>query len=187
MKLIAGLGNPGRAYSGTRHNAGFAVMDELARRAEADFRTSVRRPLAVAEAELGGRRVLLVKPLAFMNQSGPPLVELMRRKGVAPKEMLVVVDDVELPPGKLRLRKQGGAGGHNGLRSIIDSLGADDFPRLRVGVGRPAPGEDMVGHVLTRFRPEERAAMEEAVQRAADAAACALEFGLDKAMNEYNG
>ncbi len=186
MKLVAGLGNPGRTYEHTRHNAGFEVVDELARRAGATFRRSWRWPVATAEAEIGGRRVLLAKPLTFMNASGQAIGPLARKRGIAVGEVLAVVDDVELDPGRLRLRRSGGAGGHNGLKSLIEHLGGDGFARLRVGVGRAAGGE-MVEHVLGRFTPEEQVVMRDAVARAADAVEEVLAGGLEKAMNTFNG
>ncbi len=187
MKLVVGLGNPGRAYERTRHNAGFDVLDELARRAGVEFRRSWRWPVMTAEAVLGSAKVLLVKPQAFMNRSGPPVAALARKRGWGAAEMLVVVDDVELPPGVLRLRKQGSSGGHNGLKSVAASLGSEAFARLRVGVGRPTAGGEMAEHVLSRFTPAERETMGVALVRAADAVECVVEKGLDRAMNEFNG
>jgi peptidyl-tRNA hydrolase, PTH1 family len=188
MKLVVGLGNPGRAYERTRHNAGFAVMDELARRAGVSFRKNIRTPAATADAELGGQAVRLVKPQSFMNDSGRPVAALMRRKGLTPEGVIVVVDDIDLPCGRLRIRAAGGAGGHNGLKSLLAHLGADTFARVRIGVGRPAgAGDEVVDHVLSRFAPDERAAMEEAVARAADAVECMLQEGTDRAMNRFNG
>ena len=187
MKLVVGLGNPGRAYERTRHNAGFEVVDELARRAGADFRRSWRWPVVTAEVALGPGRVVLVKPQAYMNRSWPPVAALAGKRGVKPDEILVVVDDVDLPPGVLRLRRQGSAGGHNGLKSMVAGLGSEAFARLRVGVGRPTGSSEMVDHVLTRYTPAERETMEAALVRAADAVQCVMEKGLDRAMNEFNG
>lgn len=187
MKLVVGLGNPGRGYERTRHNVGFDVVEELARRGGSSFRRSWRWPVLLATVELGGREVQLVKPQSYMNASGPPVAALAGKKGVAPSDVLVVVDDVELPPGTLRLRPKGGAGGHNGLKSLIAALGTEAFPRLRVGVGRPVAAGEMVDHVLSRFTPQEREKMEQARSRAADAVASAVEHGLEKAMNEFNG
>lgn len=188
MKLVIGLGNPGRAYERTRHNAGFDVVDELARRAGATFRRSWRWPVQTAEVEIGTHRVVLVKPQDYMNRSGPPVAALARKRGAKPEEMLLVVDDVDLPPGALRMRRQGSAGGHNGLKSIAASLGTDAFARLRVGVGRPeGGGAEMAGHVLSGYAPAERETMKAALVRAADAVECAVKNGLDRAMNEFNG
>ena len=187
MKMVVGLGNPGRKYEHTRHNVGFDVVDELARRAGVAFRRSWRFPADLAEATLAGKRVLLVKPRTFMNRSGEAVGPLARKRGVAPAELLVVVDDVELECGRLRLRRDGRAGGHNGLKSLIELVGSEAFPRVRVGVGRVPEGGDLVQHVLGRFAPAEREAVEQAVQRAADAVSAVLAEGLDKAQNKFNG
>ncbi len=188
MKMIVGLGNPGRQYAHTRHNVGFDVLDALAKRAGAALKNSWRWPVETGEMPIGDRKVLLVKPRTFMNASGPPVAALARKKGVEPGEILVVVDDVDLPAGQLRLRKKGGAGGHNGLKSVIASMGTEDFGRVRVGVGRPTGGgEEMVAHVLSKFAPDEREAMKAAIERAADAVVKIVESGMDRAMNEFNG
>ena len=187
MKLVVGLGNPGRKYEHTRHNVGFAVLDELARRAGVAFRRSWRFPADLAEVTLGGRRVLLVKPRTFMNRSGEAVGPLARKKGAAPDEVLVVVDDVELDCGRLRLRRDGRAGGHNGLKSLVESLGSEAFPRVRVGVGRAEEGGDLADHVLSRFAPVERTVVAASVQRAADAVEQVLESGLETAQNRFNG
>lgn len=186
MKLIVGLGNPGRAYERTRHNVGFDVLDALAGRLGVEFRKRLLASVQTAEARIGGAAVLLVKPQSFMNASGPPVASLARKKGVAPQDLVVVVDDVDLPLGKLRIRPKGSAGGHNGLKSLVAHVGSDEFVRVRVGIGRPVPGE-MVDHVLSRFRPEEREVMAEAVARAADAVERIVAEGADRAMNEFNG
>lgn len=188
MKMIVGLGNPGREYAHTRHNVGFDVLDLLAKQAGAEWKKSWRWPVETGEAEVGGRRLTLVKPRTFMNASGPPVAALARKKGIAPADVLIVYDDVDLPAGQLRLRKKGSAGGHNGIKSVIASLGTEEFPRIRVGVGRPEQGgRDMVDHVLSKFAPDEREEMAAAMKRAADAVARAVESGMDRAMNEFNG
>lgn len=187
MKLVVGLGNPGRRYAGTRHNIGFEVLDEVARRAGVDFRRSWRFPADLAEATLAGGRVLLVKPRTYMNQCGEAVAPLVRKKGVPLADVLVVVDDVELECGRMRLRAGGSAGGHNGLKSLIERLGTEAFPRVRVGVGRLAAGGDLVQHVLGRFAPADRGVMEEAVKRAADAVDAVLTGGLERAQNNFNG
>ncbi|MFH0908806.1 MAG: aminoacyl-tRNA hydrolase [bacterium] len=198
MKLIVGLGNPGRAYEHTRHNVGFDVLDKLAGKGGAEFRKRLLSPVHTAEMRVGSESLLLVKPQAFMNRSGPPVGALMRKRGVAPADLVVVVDDVDLSCGQLRIRARGSAGGHKGLKSVIEHVGTEEFVRIRVGVGRPAasasrkqadePGEgDMVKHVLSRFAPDERDVIREAIERAADAVAHIVEYGVDKAMNEFNG
>lgn len=186
VQAVFGLGNPGQRYDATRHNAGFAVVDELARRAGLTFKSSWRLRAKACVWRVGDRDVWLVKPQQYMNLSGLALARFKRRRGVQPEAMLVVVDDVELPLGQLRLRKQGGAGGHNGLRSILRELGSEGIPRLRLGVGGGDAGRDLTGHVLGRFSPAERSALDEAVTRAADAVVCVLEEGVDAAMNRFN-
>ena len=187
MKLVVGLGNPGRAYEHTRHNAGWQVLEEFARRRGAKFRRSWRRPVQTAKTALDGAGpLLLVKPLTFMNLSGNVLPGLMRPAGLTAKDLIVVVDDVNLPAGKLRIRAQGGAGGHNGLKSVIDRLGTEDFARVRVGVGEQEDGKSLKDHVLERMEAGERRALAAAVGRAADALECLLVRGLDSAMNQFN-
>lgn len=187
MKVVVGLGNPGREYAGTRHNVGFRVVEELARRAGAAFRRSLRWPLRSAEARLdGGSACLLVEPLTFMNASGDAVAPLLRKRGLGPADLLVVYDDADLPLGRIRVRAGGGAGGHNGVRSVIERVGSADFVRVRVGVGRQEGGDGLVGHVLSGFAPGERAVMAEAEARAAEAVERVLTAGADRAMNEFN-
>ncbi|MCO5044877.1 MAG: aminoacyl-tRNA hydrolase [Kiritimatiellae bacterium] len=186
MKVVIGLGNPGPEYARTRHNVGFDVVDHLARKMDAEFRMSSRFPAELAEGTLEGERVLLVKPQTFMNRSGEAAGPLLRKKGVSPADVFVIVDDVDLPVGRLRLRKDGSAGGHNGLKSLIEHFGTDQFPRVRIGIGRQAD-RDTVQHVLGRFSPDEALVMEGTMQRAAEAVAAALRSGMDRAMTEFNG
>jgi peptidyl-tRNA hydrolase, PTH1 family len=190
VKLIVGLGNPGAQYKGTRHNIGFAVIDEIARRASVGFES------APAEAVIAKWRrpeggALLAKPLTFMNLSGQAIGELLRYFKIAVADLLVIVDEVQLPLGKLRARARGSAGGHNGLKSIIAHLG-DEFSRLRVGVGRgpTADGQaqrDLADHVLARFDPDERVEAQKMTMRAADAAETFITSGIAAVMNAYNG
>ena len=187
MKLIVGLGNPGRAYEHTRHNVGFDVLDKLAGKGGTEFRRRLLAPVQTAEMRVGNESLLLVKPQTFMNRSGPPVGALARKKGVAPADLVVVVDDVDLPCGQLRIRARGSAGGHNGLKSVIEHVGTEDFVRVRVGVGRPGGKGDMVNHVLSKFSPDERETIAGAIEKAADAVAHIVEHGVDKAMNEFNG
>lgn len=187
MKLVVGLGNPGRAYAHTRHNAGWAVLDEFARRRGVRFRRSWRRPVQSAKAALeGAGALLLVKPLTYMNRSGDVLPGLMRPAGLAAKDLIVVTDDINLPLGRLRIRAQGGAGGHNGLKSVIARLGTEQFVRVRVGVGEQEDGKSLRDHVLERMDSEERRALAAATARAADAVECLLAHGAERAMNQFN-
>ena len=184
-RLIVGLGNPGETYRDTRHNIGFMVLDELAKRLGTAFREEKRWAGMVAKFAGG----YLLKPLTFMNESGRSVQSMGHFYKASPAQSLVVYDDVDLPLGRLRFRTSGSAAGHNGIRSLIASLGTDEFPRLKVGIspadGRPA-GERMVGHVLGKFRAEEQPALQTVIQRAADAVLSAVDRGLETAMNVFN-
>ena len=187
MKVICGLGNPGERYRLTRHNVGFRVVDLLADRWALTGQGRVKDGAALLEHRLAepAGRVLLVKPLKYMNLSGGPLRAAMRQTDADPaSDLLVIADDVDLPLGKLRLRRAGSAGGHNGLRDIIAAFGTSDFARLRVGIGR---GGETVDHVLATFTPDERELATEAIATAADAAERWLRDGIDEAMNAFNG
>ncbi|HEY7789160.1 MAG TPA: aminoacyl-tRNA hydrolase [Vicinamibacterales bacterium] len=183
MKLVAGLGNPGARYRDTRHNVGFEVVDELARRHRAEFAAGRGESL---EARVRQPDVLLLKPLTFMNLSGQAVGETLRYYRVDPVDLLIVTDDVNLPMGRLRARVRGSAGGHNGLASIISSLGTNEFPRLRLGVGRGDARRDLKDHVLGRFEPDEAAAIREMIERAADAVAVFIGDGIAAVMNRFN-
>jgi len=183
MKLVVGLGNPGRKYDGTRHNIGFDVVDLIASRHRLDWES------APAEALLARWRVasaLLGKPLTFMNLSGQAVGDLVRFYKVDLTDLLVIVDDVHLEVGRLRARLNGSAGGHNGLKSLIGLLGTDGFARLRVGVGRGDARRDLADHVLATFDPQERTTVAEAVGRAADAAELFIAEGIGPVMNRFN-
>ena len=184
--LVVGLGNPGDQYENTRHNAGFRVVDELADRG--DFPVQRLKFHALTNtAVIGGQGVLVMKPVTYMNLSGEAVGEAARFYKRPPDHVLVISDDVDLPLGKLRLRKGGSAGGHNGLKSIIQHLGTDQFPRLKVGVGgKPHPDYDMADWVLGKLQGEDKKTMDEAARRAAQAVECLLSQGMDKAMNQYN-
>lgn len=186
MKLVLGLGNPGKAYENTRHNAGFLVVDELARRGDATFRRGWFSGARQAKANVGGKLILLAKPETFMNRSGDAAAALLRRRGLRAEDLVVVVDDVELDIGLVRVRRRGGAGGHKGLESIIERIGTQEFVRVRVGVGPRPPGEELVSYVLGRFGAEERRRIGEATGRAADAVERVVLAGVEKAMNEFN-
>lgn len=187
IRAIAGLGNPGAEYEGTRHNVGFDVLDELARRHQLRFKRGWRLAGQSCMMRASDRAVVLVKPQTFMNRSGDCLAALVRKQGLDAGELLVVVDDVDLPLGQIRIRPAGGAGGHNGLRSAIERLGSQGFPRVRLGVGLRPPGAELVDFVLGRFAKQDREAAQSMVQRAADAVEAAVEHGVPEAMNRFNG
>ena len=171
MKLVAGLGNPGRDYDRTPHNAGFHVVDLLAQRLRADWKNARAFNAALARASLeNGEPLLLAKPLTYMNRSGGALAPLLRYHNGEPGDLLVILDDANLPPGRIRVRPDGSAGGHNGLEDIIQCLGSTLFPRIRLGVGRGAPGKDLANHVLGLLPPDEQAALDAALPVAAEAA-----------------
>ena len=184
--LVVGLGNPGEQYENTRHNVGFRVADELAGRADIPIQRLRFRALTNT-TELGGEKVLLLKPVTYMNLSGEAVGEAARFYKVPPERVLVVSDDVSLPVGKIRVRRGGSAGGHNGLKSIIQHLGTDQFPRIKIGVGqKPHPDYDMADWVLGKFTGEDKKTVDTAVQRAADAVECYIRDGADRAMNRFN-
>ena len=182
MKAIVGLGNPGTEYSGTRHNVGFDVVDELARR----WVVTLKKWKATADlAVVNDREVLLVEPRTFMNESGLAVSAVMAFYKIQPADVLVIVDEVQLPLGKLRLRRSGSAGGHNGLKSVIAHVG-QEFPRLRIGVERGHPDVALHHRVLSKFPPSEREVVRRAVTLAADAAETFVSDGLQVAMNRFN-
>lgn len=185
MKIIVGLGNPGPRYAGTRHNVGFNVMDVVAHRLTAAFDHEKYHGL-VADAQYAGEKTLLIKPLTYMNNSGECVARAMRYRPVDTADILVVADDVHLPVGKLRIRAAGTAGGHNGLKSIIQHVRTEDFSRLRIGVGEDKVGGGLTNHVLGRFTPEEHEAIAHAIPRAAEAVLSFIADGVEKAMNEFN-
>jgi peptidyl-tRNA hydrolase, PTH1 family len=182
-KLIVGLGNPGRQYAGTRHNVGFDVVDLLADRLKAKWEAA---PRGIEALMARSGDVILVKPLTFMNLSGAAVGGLLQFYKVPLEDLLVVVDDVNLELGRLRTRLSGSAGGHNGLKSIIGSLGTDEFARMRLGVGRGDARRDLADHVLSRFDAAERADVEAAIGRTADAAQLFVAEGIGPVMNRYN-
>jgi PTH1 family peptidyl-tRNA hydrolase len=187
-KLIVGLGNPGRQYEGTRHNIGFEVLDRLAEKLDCSFRNKWRFSAQVGEVAGESGRLVLAKPQTYTNRSGRAVRALLNWLKISPAELLVVVDDADLPVGQIRLRASGGSGGHNGLRSIIESLGGnEEFARLRVGIGRSRPvGEDITGHVLSKFSAEERAVAREGVASAVEAIVMTAHDGIAAAMNKFN-
>jgi peptidyl-tRNA hydrolase, PTH1 family len=181
VRLIVGLGNPGAEYATTRHNIGFVVLDRLAADAGATWEKSAK--WEAVSAKRG--EVILVKPMSFMNRSGHPLFAVAQFYKIRPQEILVVLDDFALPLGRLRIRADGGTGGHNGLESIILQFGTEEIPRLRIGIGG-APGEGAVDHVLGRFFDEEKPLVRASVDRAVEAVKCAIDNGLVSAMNTFN-
>jgi PTH1 family peptidyl-tRNA hydrolase len=185
VKAIVGLGNPGSQYKGTRHNVGFDVVDELARRESVGFESAPAEAL-IAKWRRADGSVLLVKPLTFMNLSGQAIGELTRYFKIELGDLIVIVDEVHLPLGKLRARKRGSAGGHNGLKSVIAHLG-DEFSRLRMGVGRGADQRNLADHVLSRFEKDEAVEVERMTARAADAAEMFITSGIEAVMNAFNG
>ncbi|MCS6842910.1 MAG: aminoacyl-tRNA hydrolase [Caldilineales bacterium] len=212
MKLIVGLGNPGKQYERNRHNVGFQCVDLLAQRHGLRFdiakgkakvalgavQLPTPQPLAPAPSALGAepssaapalpqvQRVLLAKPQTFMNLAGQSVAALVRFYKVAPADLLVIFDDLDLPLGKLRLRAAGGSGGHNGMKSIIQALGTDQFPRLRIGIGRPPGQMDPADYVLQDFSPAEEEVMAPVRERAAEACEHWLAYGIEAAMNAFN-
>lgn len=186
MWLVVGLGNPGSQYAGNRHNLGFMVVDELARRWKAGP-PRAKFGAELAEGELGGERVLLCKPMEFMNASGQAVARVAQFWKVAPASTVVVYDELDLPFGRLRLAPGGGAGGHNGLRSLIADWGSPDFNRVRAGVGRPAPGRDAAGHLLSDFSKAEAPEVPLLISEAADAVEAVVKGGIGPAMNRFNG
>jgi PTH1 family peptidyl-tRNA hydrolase len=189
VKVIAGLGNPGPEYEETPHNVGFDVVALLAERLAAEWRRSTRFQARLARVDRGGESWLLVQPQTFMNLSGTSVAPLLRYHGGGPADLVVVLDDADLPLGRLRIRPEGGSGGHRGLASIIEALGTEAFARVRLGVGREgaAPDGGLVEHVLGRFDPARRLVAQRMVAAAADAVQCLAERGLAETMNRFNG
>ena len=191
MKLIVGLGNPGRRYAGTRHNIGFDVLDLLAGRHRIEWEAAPRGIEALAgRGDVGvsgvSQKVLFAKPLTFMNLSGHAVLGLLQFFKIEPVDLLVVVDEVNLELGRLRARSSGSAGGHNGLKSIIEAFGSEEFSRLRIGVGRGDARRDLADHVTAKFDPEERTNVAEAAGRAADAVDLFIAEGIAPMMNRFN-
>ena len=183
MKLIAGLGNPGEEYRQTRHNVGFMVADELAARHGLAWRNEGQVAFA---KRFGAPEFLLVKPKTFMNLSGFAVAEFASYRNIDHGDLLIVVDDVDLPLGRMRARARGSAGTHNGLKSVVGQLGTTDFPRLRIGVGRGDTRRDLADYVLAKFEAAEQAALNDIVARAADAAEMFAAEDIEKVMNRYN-
>ncbi len=186
MKCIIGLGNPGKKYHLTRHNVGFRVLDGLQARHRTEPLQS-GRSYSLAECSCGPERVHLMRPLTYMNCSGHGLMDYLRDRGTAVSDLLVVTDDVYLPLGRIRIRRSGGDGGHNGMASLVEFLGTELFPRLRIGVGAPQDSGELATYVLRTFPPEEVPVVDESIARACDAVETFVLDGIDAAMNRFNG
>ena len=184
MYIIAGLGNPGKKYENTRHNIGFITLDLLAERNDIKI-NKIKHKALVGEGCISGQKVLLVKPQTYMNLSGQSLREVMSYYKEDVSRLIVIYDDIDIPMGSVRIRKKGSAGTHNGMRSIVYDLQSDQFPRIRIGIGKERRS-DLRDFVIGGFSKEEKEPLENAVRRAAAAAECIVEKGIDKAMNEYN-
>jgi PTH1 family peptidyl-tRNA hydrolase len=186
-RLIVGLGNPGAEYAKTRHNVGFLLADLLASRWRANWKLEKKFQARMARTERGAIKVLLCEPQTFMNASGAAVVAAVKFYRLAPRQLIVAVDDADLPLGEIRLRPGGGTGGHHGLESIEAHLGSREYPRLRIGIGRRDNTRQIAGHVLGRLSATESAVMEKVLSRAADQIECWLVHGLQKAMSQFNG
>mgnify|MGYP004457769789 CR=1 FL=1 len=186
MFVIVGLGNPDKKYEATRHNIGFDVIDAIADKYNINVKDKKHKAL-VGSGVIEGMKVLLVKPLTYMNLSGESVAEVMNFYKLDPEEdMLVIFDDISLAPGNIRIRKKGSAGGHNGIKNIIAMTGTQNFMRIKVGVGEKPAGWDLADYVLGRFDKEDRAKVDDAIKDAVDAAVLMMQGDVDKAMNEFN-
>lgn len=183
--LVAGLGNPGEKYEKTRHNAGFLVVDRLSREFGIPL-TKQKFDLVYGKGTMEGADVILAKPMSYMNRSGSPIRRLADYMGLTSEDLLVVYDDIDLTFERIKLKEKGGHGGHNGIRSLIDSFGTRDFPRLRIGIGRPEGEKDVTGHVLGRFTAEEAEVMDRVVDTAGQVVVTVVTKGLTAAMNNFN-
>ncbi|MEE9368250.1 MAG: aminoacyl-tRNA hydrolase [Pontiella sp.] len=186
MKLVVGLGNPGKEYERTRHNVGFMVVEEIARRQGAGFRKMFWFPAQMAKCRIGEHEVRLLKPTTYMNRSGKAVWGAMRKWRVPAGDTVVVYDDVELELGSIRVRGKGTGGSHNGMKSLLEWLQTKAFPRVRVGIGPKPDGADMIGFVLAEFADEEHLKLEKVVKRAADAVESIFSVGTERTMNEFN-
>ncbi len=184
--LVVGLGNPGRQYEGTRHNAGFLVLDKLAEQLGVHI-SRLKFKALTADTEIGGKHVLLIKPQTFMNLSGQSVQEAMRFYKIPPEKTIIIFDDISLPPGRLRIRKKGSDGGHNGIKNIIYLSGKDTFPRIKMGVGaKPRPDYNLADWVLSHFTESEYHSLLEAAKKACEAVRLMVEGKTDQAMNQFN-
>lgn len=186
MYVIVGLGNPGKQYDKTRHNVGFEVIDILAKEYGISV-TKIKHKALIGEGRIGAEKVLLVKPQTYMNLSGETLIDIYKYYKVDMENIIVIYDDIDLDVGKIRIRKKGSGGTHNGMRSIIKCLGSTDFPRVRVGVSKPMPGQDLADFVLSRFRKEESENLAQGLEKSYRAVDTIIRENIDTAMNKYNG
>ena len=186
MYVIVGLGNPGKQYENTRHNVGFNVIDILAKENNISV-TKIKHKALIGEGRIANNKVLLVKPQTYMNLSGETLIDIYNYYKVDMDKIIVIYDDIDLDVGKLRIRKKGSAGTHNGMRSIVKCLGSGEFPRIRVGVSKPMPGQNLADFVLSRFRKEEAIDLDTGLEKAYRAVECIISEDIDKSMNKYNG
>ncbi|MFH1562639.1 MAG: aminoacyl-tRNA hydrolase [Nitrospirota bacterium] len=185
MKLIVGLGNPGSDYADTKHNVGFKVINKLVKLTKIELK-SRKYKARIGEGKILGHEVILAKPMTYMNLSGEAVELLVWNFKVPLSDLLVVYDDVSVDLGKIRIRKKGSAGGHNGIKSIIDKLASEEFARIRIGIGTPAPDLTFRDYVLSPFSDEENEVVEQVIQKTAEAVICTIEEGIDVAMNRYN-
>jgi peptidyl-tRNA hydrolase, PTH1 family len=183
MLVIAGLGNPGKKYSRTRHNIGFMVVEEIARRSGIEF--TDRKEYRIGRGSMEGHNVILLEPLLYMNRSGAPVREIVRKHNAQPYELIVIHDDLDMETGKLRIRKTGSSGGHKGVESIIQNIGSRDFIRVKIGIGRE-PGTAVEDYVLSKFSRHEISIIKESIERTSDAVHSIISDGVDKAMNRFN-
>lgn len=185
MKVVVGLGNPGREFKNTRHNIGFEVIDELAKRYNEEL-TKIKFKSLYTEARIGGQKILLMKPTTYMNNSGEALREVMDFYKLDPEDIFVIYDDIDLPTGQIRIRKKGSSGSHNGLRSIVKHLGSENFPRLRIGIGRGDHRMALKDYVLGKFTEDELVEITPAIRTSCDAIETIVREDLDAGMNKYN-
>ncbi len=185
MKLVAGLGNPGAEYAKTRHNAGFMLVDALADKLGVDD-WHEKYDAMVLETRIGTEKVLLVKPITYMNESGRAIGPLLSWYKLGPEDLIVAHDDMDIPAGTIRIRKKGSAGGHNGIKSILEYVGDEHFARVRIGIGRPLPGWTVIHHVLAPFPPEDLPKIKEALDGLVPAVECMVTEDVDLAMNRFN-
>lgn len=186
MKLIAGLGNPGQRYKNNRHNIGFRITDKLVFKYNTKLKRKFLKKVKQANLSILGEEVLVVQPLTYINLSGECILHFYKRLNLNLKDILIICDDINLPMGKIRIRPSGSSGGHNGLSSVINSLGSEDFPRLRTGIKTEKPVEDVSEYVLSKFKPEEMKTIEGAVNDAVSACESWIKEGIEAAMNKFN-